>query len=40
MALLDLQAMDPARDSDRWDEGSSLSLALCDSDDDYAVRCR
>jgi hypothetical protein len=34
MALLDIQAMDPARDSNdtRWGGGGShLSVALCDS---------
>jgi hypothetical protein len=33
MALLDIQAMDPARDSNdtRWHGGSRLSAALCDS---------
>jgi hypothetical protein len=33
MALLDIQAMDPARDSNdaRWGGGSHLSVALCDS---------
>jgi hypothetical protein len=33
MALLDIQAMDPARDNDtRWGGGGShLSVALCDS---------
>ena len=32
MALLDIQAMDPARGDTRWDGvGSDLSVALCDS---------
>lgn len=34
MALLDIQAMDPARDTDTRDgggAGSVLSVALCDS---------
>jgi hypothetical protein len=33
MALLDIQAMDPVRDSTdaRCCEGSNLSVALCDS---------
>jgi hypothetical protein len=35
MALLDIQAMDPARDSDRWDDGSDTSLLLCEIYDDY-----
>ena len=36
MALLDIQGMDPVRDNDRWwDDGSCLSVALCDDDDDY-----
>lgn len=36
MALLDIQGMNPVRDSDRWwGEDSGLSLALCDSDNDY-----
>jgi hypothetical protein len=29
MALLDLQAMDPVRDNERWDDGSEVSVALC-----------
>ena len=31
MALLDMQAMDPARDetATRWEDGSDFSLALC-----------
>jgi hypothetical protein len=34
MALLDIQAMDPVHDNDRcWDDGSSVSIALCDYDD-------
>jgi hypothetical protein len=34
MALLDIQAMDPARDeTTRWDDGSEFSLALCLIDD-------
>ena len=34
MALLDIQGMDPVRNSDgRWDDGSNLSIALCDNDD-------
>jgi Lanthionine-containing peptide SapB precursor RamS len=39
MALLDIQAMDPARDKTaaRWDDGSALSVVLCD--DDYVARC-
>jgi hypothetical protein len=35
MALLDIQGMDSARDTDRWDDGSSVSLLICDSDNDY-----
>jgi hypothetical protein len=32
MALLDIQAMDPARDNDRdWGVDSNASVALCDS---------
>jgi SapB morphogen precursor RamS len=33
MALLDIQAMDPARDGNdaRWGGGSELSVTLCDS---------
>jgi hypothetical protein len=34
MALLDIQGMDPVHDNDRWwDDASSLSVLLCDSDD-------
>jgi hypothetical protein len=34
MALLDIQGMDPVRDSDRgWEHGSNLSIVLCDNDD-------
>ncbi len=33
MALLDIQGMDPVRDSDRWDDGSHLSIIICDNDD-------
>jgi hypothetical protein len=35
MALLDMQAMKPARDDTaaRWDDESSLSVAICDSSD-------
>jgi hypothetical protein len=37
MALLDIQAMDPARDKTaaRCDDGSCLSIAICD--DDFVV---
>ena len=31
MALLDIQAMDPARGDTRCPGGSDLSVALCDS---------
>ena len=40
MALLDIQAMDPARDTDRWDDGSNVSLLICGGDDDYVTRSR
>jgi hypothetical protein len=33
MALLDIQGMDPVRDNDRWDDGSCLSVALCNIED-------
>jgi hypothetical protein len=33
MALLDLQAMDPVRDNERWDDGSDVSLLLCRIED-------
>jgi hypothetical protein len=32
MALLDIQGMDSVRDSDRWDDGSNLSIVICDND--------
>jgi hypothetical protein len=35
MALLDIQGMDSVRDNDRWDDGSNLSLLLCEGEGDY-----
>jgi hypothetical protein len=32
MALLDIQGMDPVRDTDRLDDGSNLSVLACDDD--------
>ena len=40
MALLDIQAMDPARDKTaaRWDVDSTLSV-LCDNDNGWDALC-
>jgi hypothetical protein len=39
MALLDIQAMDLARDKTaaRWDDESTLSVVICGNDDDWDI---